>query len=72
MRHEAECPTCADSARKGLLWLGGKDWVECPSCGGTAILQLNEYRYTPKERTVFVPGLRPHTERKLHPLQRIG
>lgn len=26
------CPDCARSTRPGLLWLGGSDWVECPTC----------------------------------------
>lgn len=30
------CDMCAKSTRKGALWLGGGDWVECPNCQGTA------------------------------------
>jgi hypothetical protein len=50
------CPTCMRSTRKGLLWLGGGDWLTCPSCEGTSVLQATEHRYTPKEKLVFVPG----------------
>ena len=33
-RIESVCPTCKDSQRKGLLWIRGNDYVECPDCGG--------------------------------------
>jgi NAD-dependent SIR2 family protein deacetylase len=33
-RIESRCPTCRDAVKPGLLWLGGKDYVECPDCGG--------------------------------------
>jgi NAD-dependent SIR2 family protein deacetylase len=33
-RIESRCPTCRDAVKPGLLWIGGKDYVECPDCGG--------------------------------------
>lgn len=66
MKVDAPCFTCKGSTRKGLLWLGGGDWATCPTCEGTGVMKFNEYRYTPKERTVFVPGLRAHVERILY------
>lgn len=59
------CPTCQFSTREGLLWLGGGDWLTCPTCDGTGVGKGVEYRYTPKEKLVFVPGSRMKVERKL-------
>lgn len=65
----ARCPTCIRSTRSGLLWLGGRDWVECPDCGGTEVLEFHEERFTPRERLVSLPGLPSFVERRLHPNQ---
>jgi hypothetical protein len=66
MKLETPCQTCTGSTRKGLLWLGGNDWVECPDCveGLTPVVAE---RFTPRERLVSIPGLRSHVERVLHP-----
>lgn len=56
-RHEGPCPTCLRSLRKGLLWLSGNDYVECPDCGGTGIFVCYEQRITPG-RSILVPGQR--------------
>lgn len=65
MKVAARCQTCADSTKPGRLWLGGVDWLECPDCAGTTVVEFDESRYTPRERKVFIPGIAPHTERKL-------
>jgi hypothetical protein len=61
------CQTCARSTRKGLLWLAADDWLECPDCNATGLVEVVEERFTPKERTVLIPGLRSHIERAYHP-----
>jgi hypothetical protein len=38
------CSTCK---RRGRLWLGGKDYVECPHCDGTGVIELVEARVEP-------------------------
>ena len=63
---ESRCPVCAGSTRKGLLWLGGGDWLECPDCGGSGVFSLIEERFTPRTRTVLVPGCRSHVEVQHH------
>lgn len=59
-RKEMPCPRCQRSARRGLLWLGGKDYVECPDCGGTGTFVIYEHRVTPP-RHIAVHGLRDRT-----------
>lgn len=59
------CEVCKHSTRKGQLWLGGTDWLLCPACEGTGEIVGREYRYTPKEKFVFVPGSRMRIERKM-------
>jgi len=54
------CPTCFQSQRKGLLWLGGKDYLECPDCGGPSgkhpgVFRMWERMITPPKR-FFVSG----------------
>lgn len=41
------CDMCAGSLRPGLLWLGGKDYVECPQCGGDQKMPVVERLTTP-------------------------
>lgn len=65
--HKHRCPTCAQSTRKGQLWLGGDDWLVCPDCDGTTVMEAVEERFTPVERTVLIPGLRSHVEVRHHP-----
>jgi hypothetical protein len=50
---------------KGKLPLGKGDDLECPDCAGDGLLVMNEYRYDPLVRTVYIPGVVPHEERKL-------
>jgi endogenous inhibitor of DNA gyrase (YacG/DUF329 family) len=49
------CPTCRTSLRRGLLWLRGRDYLECPECQGTGIFVMYEQRVMPKTR-ILVPG----------------
>lgn len=67
MKVQSRCPTCIHSTRKGLLWLGGGDWLECPDCGGTTIFECQEERIAPVERTISVGGLTISVPRH-HPL----
>jgi len=50
---EIVCPTCFQSQRKGLLWLGGKDYLECPDCGGPSGKHPGVFRMWEKLK---VPG----------------
>lgn len=61
------CPTCVLSTRKGLLWLGGSDWTECPDCAGTGDVEIIAERFAPKERTVSLAGIGTFVERRHHP-----
>ena len=67
MKIEQRCELCAASSRKGLLWLGGGDWLECPDCGGTGTAQFYADIFNPKERTVSIAGIGSHVERRHHP-----
>lgn len=67
MKVEAQCTLCANSTRKGLLWLGGGDWLECPDCNGTGIEKGYAELYHPKERTVSIAGVGTYVERRHHP-----
>jgi len=56
------CPSCRGGLRKGLLWIGGKDYVECPDCGGPSgghpgVFVMYEEEITPGT-IVFTHGLR--------------
>lgn len=53
---KAPCPTCEGAVRPGLLWLGGEDYLVCPSCDGTQRIEIIEERFTPAERTISVGG----------------
>jgi len=50
-RKAAPCPTCRSSSKKGHLWLGGKDYVECPDCNATGEFVMYERRIS--SPTVF-------------------
>lgn len=56
-RKDSPCPTCRTSRRKGMLWLSGKDYLECPDCGGTGTFTMYEHLVTPG-RSILVPGLK--------------
>jgi DNA-directed RNA polymerase subunit RPC12/RpoP len=60
---EIVCPTCFQSQRKGLLWLGGKDYVECPDCGGPSSKHPGVFRMWEKmlapPKVFAVNGLKP-------------
>lgn len=58
MKLRLRCPTCRHSTRPGLLWLGGKDWVECPDCEGTTWFVMYEERIQPPPSRVFLAGPR--------------
>lgn len=52
------CDLCLSSGKQGYLWLGGKDYVECPQCFGTGRkrgrLEIVEQVITPSR--IFVVG----------------
>ena len=56
------CDMCAGSLRRGLLWLSGNDYLECPQCGGTGTVACVEQRVQARVRTVFMAGQKPHVE----------
>lgn len=56
-RKESPCPTCRTSVRKGLLWLRGTDYLECPDCQGTGTFVCYERLVVPP-RSILVPGLK--------------
>ena len=62
-RKEAPCVTCRESLRRGLLWMGGGDYLECPDCGGTGTLVLYEKKVEPP-RHFAVNGFKPVTLQK--------
>lgn len=66
MKVSADCQTCAGSTRKGLLWLGGGDWLECPDCGGTGVFTYDESRVQARVQDRYLPmiggGLRKQTK----------
>jgi len=70
VKHKAKCPTCATSTRPGLLWLGGNDWVECPSECDRGTIEIHEQRFAPTERTISVGGITMQVPRH-HPLARL-
>lgn len=53
-RREQPCPTCSRSLRRGLLWLRGSDYVECPDCEGTGVWRYYEQRVVPPPTRVFL------------------
>lgn len=57
-RIERWCPTCAPSSRRGLLWMGGGDYLRCPDCNGTGTFTMYEQLKTPP-RHFLVQGLKP-------------
>jgi hypothetical protein len=67
MKAQGPCPTCCTSSRPGLLWLGGNDWVECPSECEKGVVSFIEERFAPKERTVSLVGIGSFVERSYHP-----
>jgi hypothetical protein len=79
-RKERPCPTCRESLKKGYLWLGGKDYLACPTCGGSGTFVMYEEKVTPPksfavnglkpERQAIVDGLNieSHSERSAQPI----
>jgi hypothetical protein len=61
------CPTCRESTRKGLLWLSGDDWLECPNRCVEGVLEVIEQRYEPVPRTISIPGVGTIAVPKHHP-----
>lgn len=53
-RRREPCATCRDSLHKGKLWLGGKDYVDCPDCEGTGVFKFYEERVQPPPTRVFL------------------
>jgi DNA-directed RNA polymerase subunit RPC12/RpoP len=55
---EVRCPTCRDSLRPGLLWLGGKDYLTCPDCNGTTKVKILQTFFNGKpKRSLITDGL---------------
>lgn len=48
------CDLCSPRKR-GYLWLGGGDWVECPQCNATGKVEVIEEHVTPRGK-VFISG----------------
>lgn len=59
-RLRLRCDFCASSGKPGHLWLGGKDYIECPQClgagGQIGVLELVEQFIQPGK--VFIPAQR--------------
>lgn len=51
------CFLCRESLKPGYLWIGGKDYLECPDCNGTARFLMIEERIQPPPTRVFLAGL---------------
>jgi hypothetical protein len=62
-RREQPCVTCQTSTRRGLLWLGGGDYLTCPDCDGTGTLVVYEKKVEPP-RHFAVHGFKPVTLQK--------
>jgi DnaJ-class molecular chaperone len=54
---QGPCTLCHGSTKKGHLWLGGSDYVQCPDCMGTGVVTFIETLVNPK-RHFAVQGLR--------------
>lgn len=48
------CQRCAPSLKPGHLWLGGRDYVECPDCEGAGLFKFYEERTAPPPARVFL------------------
>jgi hypothetical protein len=48
---------CSLCEGKKQLWLGGKDYVECPDCNATGIITYDQTKVRKAERVIFIPGL---------------
>jgi DnaJ-class molecular chaperone len=51
-------PICTTCKGRKLLWLGGKDYVECPDCEGTGSILMYEEKKPPPPTRVFMPGVK--------------
>jgi hypothetical protein len=56
MKRQAKCGLCNS---RGKLWLGGKDYLECPDCEGKGVVTYDETRVRTAERVTFFAGSRP-------------
>ncbi len=56
MEKQSRCGLCEG---QGKLWLGGKDYLECPDCGGKGVVTYDETRVRHKDRLISIPGLKP-------------
>lgn len=54
---DAKCVLCRESLKPGYLWIGGKDYLECPDCNGTGRFLMIEERIQPPPTRVFLAGL---------------
>jgi hypothetical protein len=52
--HRVRCSLCAGSMKKGQLWMGGRDYMDCPDCEGTGIFKYHEERVQPPPTRVFL------------------
>lgn len=47
-------PNCTTCNGKKLLWLGGKDYVECPDCLGLGNIEIIEERVSSTSKIILV------------------
>lgn len=55
-RREKRCPLCRRSRYRGKLWIGGKDYVDCPDCEGSGTFVVYRQPIAPPGARVFLPG----------------
>jgi hypothetical protein len=65
---KVQCQTCIGSTRQGLLWLSGDDWLECPDCQASGLVEVIEERFAPVERTISIPGVGTLAVPRHHPI----
>jgi hypothetical protein len=56
MKQQHPCSLCGGRKK---LWLGGKDYLECPDCDGTGIVTYDVTKVRKTERVTFIAGSRP-------------
>ena len=46
---------CDMCGARGKLWLGGRDYLECPQCEGAKKIPVIEEQFKPVEKKIFIP-----------------
>lgn len=54
VRAEHRRVPCPDCQRRGVLWLGGKDYADCPNCEGKGWFHMVTEEVLP-QGTIFLP-----------------